>query len=181
MVINKFSDMSAAEFKQMMGYKPKRNMTQQRVKILNTVGAPDSVDWRQNNAVTDVKNQGQCGSCWAFSTTGSVEGMRAINTGNLQSYSEQQLVDCSGSYGDNGCEGGIMEDAFQYIIAGNPLETEDEYPYTAQDGSCSYDQSQGAGSIGNFVDVSSGDPNQLMAAVAIGPVSVAIEADQNVF
>lgn len=180
MSINKFADMTEAEFKKMLGYRPNLRKTPRNVTLLPAANA-DSVDWRQQNAVTEVKNQGQCGSCWSFSTTGAVEGINAITNGQLISLSEQQLVDCSQSYGDNGCEGGLMDNAFSYIAAGNPLETESEYPYTAQDGTCNYDQSEGQVSISNHVDVAQYDPNQLLAAVAQQPVSVAIEADQAVF
>lgn len=129
--------MTPAEFKMMLGYNPALRRDNKAPTILNTTGLPASVDWRTQNAVTPVKNQGQCGSCWSFSTTGAVEGASAIKTGNLVSLSEQQLVDCSGSFGNNGCDGGLMDNAFQYIEQ-NKLESESNYPYTAQDGSCNY-------------------------------------------
>jgi len=126
-----------------------------------------------------VKNQGQCGSCWAFSTVGSIEGAMQIATGTLTSYSEQQLVDCSTSYGNNGCNGGLMDYGFKYVET-HPLQTEGEYPYTAQDGTCSYQASQGVGKVSTYADVSQ-SASQLEAALNKGPVSVAIEADQSAF
>jgi cathepsin L len=129
-----------------------------------------------------VKNQGQCGSCWSFSTTGSTEGAHAIKTGNLVSLSEQNLMDCSTSYGNNGCNGGLMDDAFQYIIANNGIDTESCYPYQAQDGTCQYSTSCIGATLTSYQDIAQGSESDLQAAVANnGPVSVAIDAGLSSF
>jgi len=144
------------------------------------VEIPTSVDWTAKGAVTPVKNQGQCGSCWAFSTTGSTEGVNAINGKGLISLSEQQLVDCSGSYGNEGCNGGLMDNAFQYIIANGGLCTEAAYPYTAVDGTCKTSCKKTV-TLSAYTDVKSDSDSALATAVAQQPVSVAIEADQASF
>merc|ERR1712080_573649 len=175
--INEFTDRTDNEMKKMMGYQP---VERGNATILDDSNLDDSVDWRSKGAVTPVKNQGQCGSCWAFSTTGAVEGAMFIKTGSLQSYSEQQLVDCSGSFGNMGCNGGLMDNAFRYI-EGKPLELESDYPYTARDGSCKYVSSKGVGTVKGYHDVTRNSPSQLKAAIAKQPTSIAIEADQMAF
>merc|ERR1712159_695069 len=182
--INQFADMSSAEFKKtMLTYRAdlkKPNPTP----ILDESNLADSVDWVAKGAVTPVKNQGQCGSCWAFSTTGSTEGAYQIATGKLLSFSEQELVDCAGSYGNQGCNGGLMDNGFKYLEAkGDALES--KYSYTGKTGSCSASKSSdpalAKGSVTSFNDVTSDSETQLLAAVSKGPVSVAIEADQSGF
>lgn len=143
---------------------------------------PTSIDWRDRNAVTSVKNQGQCGSCWSFSATGAMEGSWAISEGELISLSEQQLVDCSsgfGSYGNHGCNGGLMDYAFDYAID-NGMCIESEYKYTAKQETCNNNCKKYA-TFSSCQDVKENNQQDLTAAVAQQPVSVAIEADTREF
>jgi len=142
---------------------------------------PASVDWRSAGAVTPVKDQGQCGSCWAFSATGSMEGAYFIAKKNLVSLSEQQLVDCSTRQGNEGCNGGLMDYAFEYAISNKGLTSETQYPYKAVDQRCKSPLPASVASISSYVDVKSNDDQALEDAVSKGPVSVAIEADQAAF
>ena len=146
----------------------------------NTV-VPLNVDWRKKDAVTGVKNQGQCGGCWAFSATGAVEGVVAINTGVLHNISEQQLIDCSTEEGNHGCEGGLMDQAFQYIIDNHGLCSEKEYPYNATTNQCNSTTCENVVKISNYSDVMSSNEKALKRAVAQQPVSVAIQANTQSF
>ena len=176
---NFLSTYTKEEAGKLLGYKAPVNHTRKVVELPESAAA--SVDWRSKGAVTPVKNQGQCGSCWAFSTTGAVEGADFVKTGTLKSYSEQQLVSCSTQ--NNGCNGGLMDYAFQYIEK-NGLEQESEYPYVSGAGhvpSCKYEHSSAVGTVSNFHDISQGSFSQMKAGLAKSPVSVAIEADQMAF
>ena len=143
-----------------------------------TTDIPDSVDWRDSGAVTNVKNQGQCGSCWSFSATGAMEGAWFTKTGELVALSEQQLVGCSVNYGNNGCNGGLMDSAFEYAIV-NGMCTEKDIPYTANDGSCV--ECQPTVTIDHCIDVTPNNQLHLKEAVSRGPVAIAIEADTRLF
>jgi C1A family cysteine protease len=144
----------------------------------STTDVPSSYDWRDHGAVNPVKNQGQCGSCWSFSATGAMEGAWAISKGSLVSLSEQQLVDCSKSYGNHGCNGGLMDSAFQYA-KDNGMCLETAYPYTAQGGDCQ--KCEPVVTISGCVDVTKNNQIDLKEAVSRGPVSIAIEADTKAF
>jgi C1A family cysteine protease len=182
--INEFADLSFEEFKQRhygIGY---RLPSKEKFIIDDSleVDIPTSADWRTKGAVTPVKNQGMCGSCWAFSTTGSVEGAWVLQGGHsLTSLSEQQLVDCAQAEGNNGCNGGLMDYGFQYIIDNGGICTEASYAYTGSDGTCKKTCSKVA-TITGFKDIPQGNEQALLNAVGtVGPVSVAIEADQQGF
>jgi C1A family cysteine protease len=155
--------------------------------VFNTTVLPASVDWRTKNAVTPVKDQGQCGSCWSFSTTGALEGVYSIQTGKLISFSEQQLVDCDNfKHGgkDHGCNGGLMDNAFSWIQKNGGLCSEETYPYISQTGQTQACQTTCSvipkSKIQSWVDVQPTD-QALMTAIAQQPVSIAIEADQRDF
>jgi cathepsin L len=141
------------------------------------------VDWRTKGAVTGVKNQGQCGSCYSFSATGSMEGQHEISTGNLVSLSEQNIMDCSWAQGDQGCNGGLMDDAFKYVISNNGIDTEASYPYTAQSShNCQYSASNKGATIASFTNIAQGSETELTSKIqSVGPISVAIDAGQSSF
>ena len=117
---------------------PSENVIEESTQENGDVSVGD-VDWVSQGAVTPIKDQGKCGSCWAFSTTGSLEGAAFIAGGELKSFSEQQLVDCSTSYGNHGCQGGLMDMAFWYVID-HGITLESKYPYKGTNGKCSYDE-----------------------------------------
>jgi cathepsin L len=181
MGMNQFGDLSADEFKATVGgcLNAPREAKMPATHIIPS-DANDSVDWRTKGAVTPVKDQKQCGSCWAFSATGAIEGRNQIAKGTLISISEQQLVDCAGSTGNQGCNGGLMSSAFTYLIGNKGSNTEDAYPYTARDGQCKKGLPL-VSPITSQKDIIKGNEADLVANIAKGPVSVAIEADQSVF
>jgi cathepsin L len=141
----------------------------------------DTVNWVNKGAVTGIKNQGQCGSCWSFSTTGSTEGVHYLATGNLVSLSEQNLMDCSTAYGNQGCNGGLMDSAFNYIIANGGIDTEASYPYLAYSTPCTYNAANRGATIASYTDVPSGSEAALANAANQQPISVAIDASHNSF
>jgi len=190
MGINQFTDLTSIEFQKniihsgfigstassLRGKSKCSQYAYQQIKV------PSSIDWRELGAVTPVKDQGQCGSCWSFSATGAMEGAWSIHTGNLVSLSEEQLVDCSKRYGNLGCNGGLMDNAFQYAID-NGMCVESDYPYTASAGSSGSCQStcDPEVTIADCADVPANNQLALKEAVSFGPVSIAIEADTRIF
>ncbi|MED6219102.1 hypothetical protein PIB30_032691 [Stylosanthes scabra] len=179
--INHLTDKTSEELKASLnGYKgPQRGSTPTTTfKYANVDPIPESVDWRTKGVVTPVKDQGFCGSCWAFSAVGAVEGIHALTTGHLVSLSEQQVVSCDTHGRDLGCSGGYMEGAFQYIWENGGITSEENYPYNATDGVCNVtEQAAVVAEIKGYEMVPANNETELMKAVANQPIAVAIEAD----
>jgi len=180
--VNLFADLTSEEFGALYANAkpaPEEVVQANLVSFSDVDDIPSSWDWVSRGAVTPIKNQEQCGSCWAFATVASTEGLYFLNGNTLTSFSEQQIVDCD--KGGDGCSGGWPYQAMAYV-ANNGLETEADYPYTGVGGNCAYDKSKatqtgvtGAG----FVTPS--NVNDLMAGIVQQPVAVIVEADQNAF
>lgn len=195
LAINEFADVARGEFRRkMFGMKKPRaegflGATRKSPSYLGRhkysgSPVPESVDWSTLGAVTPVKNQQMCGSCYAFSATGALEGRHEIATGKLLSLSEQQIVDCSQDQGNNGCNGGIMDFVFQYVSE-KGICAEEGYTYVAEEQETCKAQTClpviPPGEVKGYNDVHPKDTEALMEALAEGPVAVAIEADETVF
>ncbi len=186
MGINYFTDLTPQEFNDMYVGREKepRDVTASVCKKYVASGSPPvEMDWRVRGAVTSVKDQGQCGSCWAFSSTGAVEGALAVSSGLLMDLSEQELVDCATGFMEHGCNGGDMDFAFRYVKDYGQCSLE-SYPYvsgqTQQSGTCQKNCTK-VTTIDGCYDVASGNQHDLLYAVAQQPVAVAIEADTKYF
>jgi len=186
--LNRFADLPNCEFlekytgfRRTVTIKPDEVMS--HVVFNSTQALPASWDWRSYGAVTPVKDQGQCGSCWSFSVTGTIEGAWQIAKGKLVSLSEQNLMDCSWSYGNMACNGGLEDTALQYVIDNGGIDTEASYPYTAKSSrSCKYSAANSGAKISSYVQLKKGDESALQTAVATKcPISVAIDASHNSF
>jgi cathepsin F len=192
--ITKFADLTPEEFEQTMltrGSAPHQDLPDADFSACvagRKLGAehcaqstPSSFDWRDYGVVTGVKDQGQCGSCWSFGTTGDIEGVWALSTGNLTSLSEQQLVSCDKT--DSACNGGLQENAFDYVIRSKGIQSEADYPYVSGNGrvpSCSVDSSKFVAHISAWAQVSSSASGESKIAdysYANGPVTIGINAN----
>jgi len=178
--INKFADLTIEQFSAIyLG--TRQTVTGFTITQGMPAAAPTSVDWRTKGAVTPIKNQEQCGSCWAFSAVGSTEGAHFLAKGALVSLSEQNLVDCSDAEGNQGCNGGLMTQAFDYIIKNKGIDTEASYTYTAQDGNCKFKAADVGSTLVKYTNVESGSESDLVAKIVLGPTSVAIDASHSSF
>ncbi|KAL4627061.1 hypothetical protein ACB092_05G140100 [Castanea dentata] len=181
--INAFADRTNEEFRASRnGYK--QSFKHRRpasattpFKYENVTAVPPSIDWRKKGAVTPIKDQGECGCCWAFSAVAAMEGINQIAHKKLVSLSEQELVDCDTRGEDQGCEGGLMDDAFKFIMQHKGLTSEANYPYKEMDGSCNRNKEQfPAARITGYEDVPVNNEKALLNAVTHQPISVAIDA-----
>jgi len=179
LAMNMFGDLTTEEFKaSRCGFVAPTTRNEETVEFN---GVPNAdIDWQAKGGVTKVKDQGQCGSCWAFSTTGNVEGCTFVASQKLLNLAEQQLVDCAGSEGNQGCNGGLMDYAFKWINKNGGIAAQASYPYTARDGTCKKGIASVA-TIGGYKDVPARNEAELMNALQLAPVSVAVEADKSVF
>ncbi|XP_036969326.1 procathepsin L isoform X2 [Acanthopagrus latus] len=189
MAMNKYGDLTSREFRVLQGarinaqfVKRGKIVSSRRLRHNARMLDAKAVDYSKMGFVTEVKDQGYCGSCWAFSTTGAIEGQMYKKTGQLISLSEQNLVDCSKSYGTYGCNGAWMANAYDYVV-NNGLQATSTYPYTSVDTQpCYYDSSLAVAHIRDYRFIAKGDEQALADAVAtIGPITVAIDADHSSF
>ncbi|XP_020385278.2 procathepsin L-like [Rhincodon typus] len=182
--MNQFGDLTAEEFKQYLNKFSKKESGNFTFKVFTAnknVELPLAVDWRPKGYVTPVKDQGQCGSCWAFSTTGVLEGQVFNKTGKLISLSEQYLMDCTRSVGNRGCNGGCKVQALLFIKE-NGINSEESYPYTAKDGDCKSNRDDIVATCKGVTIIPKNSEADLAAAVAtVGPISVSIDAEHRSF
>ena len=188
MGMNPFTDMTHSEFSSKWLMKPidgtqhNQGKHTHRYNMRELSNIPTSMDWRSMGYVTDIKDQGHCGSCWAFSAVGVIEGQHAKVNQTLVSLSEENIVDCSSSFGNYGCEGGWPEAGMRYVINNTGIDTEESYPYTAGTsgfgGNCSYNNNSVGATLSKTVNITSGSMADLYHAMAtIGPISVALDAE----
>lgn len=177
LALNQFADMSWEEFQaQKLGAAQNCSATTNGNHKLTDALLPTKKDWREQGIVSPVKNQGGCGSCWTFSTTGALEAAYKQAFGKDISLSEQQLVDCAGAFNNYGCNGGLPSQAFEYIKYNGGIETEDAYPYVGKDGVCKYSSENALVKVVDSVNITLGAEDELKHAVGlVRPVSIAFQ------
>nr|XP_035924577.1 pro-cathepsin H isoform X3 [Halichoerus grypus] len=174
--------MSFAEIKRKYLWSEPQNCSATKGNYLRGTGPyPPFVDWRKKGKfVSPVKNQGGCGSCWTFSTTGALESAIAIKSGKLLSLAEQQLVDCAQNFNNHGCQGGLPSQAFEYIRYNKGIMGEDSYPYEGQDGDCKFQPSKAIAFVKDVANITINDEEAMVEAVALyNPVSFAFEVTRD--
>nr|GEX22635.1 xylem bark cysteine peptidase 3 [Tanacetum cinerariifolium] len=189
--LNAFADLTHDEFKLARirglsigngnGYGDVMRLNEGRSGIRDVKDVLKALDWREKGAVTNVKDQGSCGACWSFSATGAMEGINQIVTGDLISLSEQELVDCDRSF-NSGCDGGLMDYAYEFVIKNNGIDTEEDYPYLGKQTSCNKNKKKrNVVTIDGYTDIPENNEDQLLQAVAVQPVSVGICGSERAF
>jgi C1A family cysteine protease len=178
---NQFADLSDEEFNALhLGFDFDSNRAQENVQVLDESDVPNDIDWREKGAVTKIDDQGNCGSCYTFSSAAALEGLYFIKKGTLVKLSKQQLLDCTSSYGNQGCNGGLMDNCFKYTQS-KGIEKDTDYLYKGKVGTCAYNATKAVYKNTGFADVTKNNYKQLQAALTKQPVSVAVQADQNAF
>ncbi|KAL1295151.1 probable cysteine protease RD19D isoform X2 [Arachis ipaensis] len=184
--VTQFSDLTQTEFLRLYTHglvserENENKFTADRMAPpLKVEGLPENFDWREKGAVTEVKTQGMCGACWAFSTTGTLEGAHFIATGKLLNLSEQQLIDCDNKCDitdktacDNGCQGGLMTNAYNYLMEAGGVEEEATYPYTQNRGECKFDKNKIVVRVSNFTNIPADDDQIAAYLVKQGPLAI---------
>lgn len=181
--ITEFADLTLSEYRQITGLLPVHERDNAHENEISHVTAeipnielPTSFDWREKNAVTEVKNQGNCGSCWAFSVVGNIEGLNAIKTGNLEEFSEQELLDCDTI--DKACGGGFMDQAYKALEQLGGLELESDYPYEAKkEPTCNFNKTKSHVAVSGAVDLPKNETAMAQWLVANGPISIGVNAN----
>ncbi|XP_052868458.1 uncharacterized protein LOC128274338 [Anopheles cruzii] len=179
--VTKFADMTTAEYRAHTGlimpkHEHSNHIRNPIARLANDANLPESFDWRDRGAVTNVKDQGSCGSCWAFSAIANIEGLHQIKTNKLESYSEQELIDCDKV--DNGCQGGYMDDAFKAIEKIGGLELESDYPYHAKaQKSCQYNKTLSHVRVKGAVDMPKNETFIAQYLIENGPISIGLNAN----